>query len=129
MDKKIIYATLLYIFASALDISTTYYNINFLGYRELNPHTTYIIYIYDYPLWIWFLRDLTVWVLIVFTAVGMKKLIEWIGKRIGNPGFSSRSRHYHIIMWLPAITRLVPGIHNLLLAVYGIEVIRVFLPT
>jgi len=114
---------MVYILGTVCDYLLTYKYVVVEGrFTEANPFLR--DFIYANPLWMWFLRDFLFLVLIVAAALGYRWLILYLSR---NEPPARRARltwiasKYWVIVMAAVAVRLLPGVHDMLLIVFGWE--------
>jgi len=121
MNRRLAASMMVYILGTVCDYLLTYKYVVVEGrFMEANPFLRDFIYVN--PLWMWFLRDFLFLVLIVAAALGCRWLILHLSR---NEPPARRARltwiasKYWVIVMAVAVVRLLPGVHNVLLIVFG----------
>jgi len=123
VNRKLVASMIVYVLGTAWDYLLTYKYVVVEGrFMEANPFLR--DFIYANQLWMWFLRDFLSLVLIVAVAWGYRWLILYLSR---NKPPARRARltwiasKYWVIVMVVGIVRLLPGVHNTLLIVFGWE--------
>ena len=123
MGRFLILAILLFVAGSVADNLLTYWLIFIRGdCFEANPFAA--PFIYTQPLWMWFLRDFLGLGLIVAVSFAVKCFVLFLAEKTPPPSRGRIARvasKYWIIVLISAVARMLPAIHNMLLAVFGYE--------
>ena len=121
--RKLLVAVLLFTAGSVADNLMTYWWVVVRGdFSEANPFV--VSFIYSQPLYMWFLRDFAVLVLVIFTSLCCKKLILYLSR--SDPPLKRakalRVASWHwVIVLTVALIRFSAVIHNTLVVTIGYE--------
>jgi len=123
VSKKLLASVVVYTIGAVYDYLLTYEYVVVKGeFVELNPFMKN--FIYTAPLWMWFLRDFLFLGIIVAFALGLRYLILSSSKNeppMVKAKLERIASKYWVIVAAVAVVRLLPGIHNTLLIVFGFE--------
>lgn len=118
----------IYLVGALVDDALTYLYVKLWGiYAEANPIIA--LHLLDKPLWMWGLKELAGVAIAVAMCFGYRGLIESLIARISNPKPSKACMKILNCMkdgwlwplWLAAVIRLLPAIHNVLLIFFNVE--------
>ena len=103
---------LLFLVGSVLDNLLTYrYVVLEHRFAEVNPFAA--PFVYSRPLYTWFLRDAVGLLAVLGLYLAARAALERL-----RPGWGSRAT---AVVAVPAIARIAPVVHNVLLLLFGIE--------
>jgi len=121
--KPLLIAVVLFVLGAVGDNLFTYkYVVVEHRFYEANPFTAPRIF--TQPLWIWFVYDFIALVLTLAIAYGYYKFMVWLSRNdppLRRARILRIASKYWVIVFVVAVIRFLPLIHNLLLLCFGYE--------
>ena len=114
-------AGLIYYFGATADNLLTYFYVKLWGlYAEANPIIA--VYWMDKPLWTWMVRDLAVLLLAILVCISYRRLVDFlISTNRPSTILAYTRRCWLLPLYLVAVVRCLPAVHNILLIFFGVE--------
>jgi len=120
-DIRVMVLILAYTLGAAVDIWLTYIYVKELGlYMEANPFIA--LYWLDKPLWMWLMRDLIGLLIALFVSISYWRFMAFLTS-ISHPNsiLNYMKKAWMWPLYLAAVLRCLPAIHNVLLIFFHIE--------
>jgi len=132
VNKISLTSVIIYIFGTISDDLLTYKYV-VVDHRLVEATPFARNFVYSEPLWMWFVRDFVFLAIAIAIALGYRKLILYLSRNdppARKDKLERLASKYWVILLVVAVIRMLPGIHNTLLVVFGWEspLTRLYLP-